>query len=65
MKKVSNDGPKPAKLCYGHIGGKLGELLTATFIVKAGSQNIARAINIITLPQQEQLGSRHWALTCF
>jgi len=28
------ESPKPAKLCYGHIGGKLGQLLTETFIGK-------------------------------
>jgi hypothetical protein len=34
MTKETNDVPKPAKFCYGHIGGKLGELLAAAFIEK-------------------------------
>lgn len=34
MKKETNDVPKPAKFCYGHIGGKLGELLATAFIEK-------------------------------
>jgi hypothetical protein len=61
MKKVLNDGPQPARICYGHIGSKLGELLTATFIEKAGSQNIARTMNIITLPSRSSwaAGIRH------
>ena len=32
MKKT--DTPKPAKLCYSHIGGKLGMLLLQNFIEK-------------------------------
>jgi hypothetical protein len=32
MKKT--DSPKPAKLCYDHIGGKLGTLLLHHFIEK-------------------------------
>lgn len=34
MKKPDKDAPKPAKLCYSHIGGKLGQLLTEAFIEK-------------------------------
>lgn len=34
MKKPETALPKPAKLCYGHIGGKLGQLLTEAFIEK-------------------------------
>jgi hypothetical protein len=34
MKQHSNDVPKPAKFCYEHIGGKLGELLANAFIEK-------------------------------
>jgi len=34
MKKETSDAPKPAKFCYEHIGGKLGELLAVAFIEK-------------------------------
>lgn len=34
MKQHPNNVPKPAKLCYEHIGGKLGELLANAFIEK-------------------------------
>jgi Mn-containing catalase len=32
--KQPSPQPKPAKLCYGHVGGKLGELLTMAYIEK-------------------------------
>lgn len=31
---TATKGVKPAKRCFGHIGGKLGELLLETFIEK-------------------------------
>lgn len=35
MTKVATDNnPKPAKMCYSHIGGKLGQLLAEAFIEK-------------------------------
>lgn len=34
MKKETSNVPKPAKFCYEHIGGKLGELLAVAFIEK-------------------------------
>ncbi|HJT73540.1 MAG TPA: hypothetical protein VJ720_05965 [Chitinophaga sp.] len=35
MKKpVADSNPRPAKMCYSHIGGKLGQLLAEAFLEK-------------------------------
>ena len=34
MKKLDSENPRPMKLCYEHIGGKLGDLMATAFIEK-------------------------------
>jgi hypothetical protein len=54
---------KPAKLCFEHIGGKLGMLLMDTFIKKTGLSRKTLKTSIITLLTRDKRSLQKCELT--
>ncbi|SCY63487.1 hypothetical protein SAMN02927916_2698 [Flavobacterium anhuiense] len=52
---------KPAKKCYSHIGGKLGELLFETSQTKNGSPKMRLQTNTFTSLNWEKKNLLNWA----